>query len=126
MSWIDDLADHVETALPTISDLYFETFDLAAPDCVIMVSSPGTGASHKAGIKTLHKGEVGFRVRNRDQETAKNQAELISAYFELKTSFWAGSTWFKRVTNDNGFYHVSTDQVNGSIYSVNCYIEYEE
>jgi len=126
MGWMDDLADHVETALPSLSSIYLETFDMAAPDCVIMVSSPGTGAVHKAGIKTLHKSEVGFRIRNRDMETAKEQAELISSYFELKTSFWAGTTWFKRITNENGFYHVSTDQVNGSIYTVNCYIEFEE
>lgn len=126
MGWIDDLVDHVKTALPTLPEIYFETFDITAPNCVIIVSSPGTGTTHKAGIKALHKGEVGFRIRNRDMETAKQQAELISSYFELKTSFWAGTTWFKRITNENGFYHVSTDQVNGSIYSVNCYVEYEE
>jgi hypothetical protein len=126
MGWMDDLADHIETALPTLPGIYFEDFDLAAPNCVIMVSSPGIGTIHKSGIRPLHKGEVGFRVRNRDQETAKNQAELISSYFELKTSFWAGQTWFKRIVNENGFYHVSTDQANGSIYSVNCYVEYEE
>lgn len=126
MGWMDDLANHIETALPTLSDIYFESFDMAAPNCVIMVSSPGIGVSHKSGIQPLHKTEIGFRVRNRDQETAKDQAELISSYLELKTSFWAGQTWFKRITNENGYYHVSTDQVNGSIYSVNCYVEFEE
>lgn len=123
---MDDLATHIETSLPSLPTIYLETFGITAPNCVIMVSTSGIETRHGAGIKCLHKGEVGFRVRNRDMETAKQQAELISSYFELKTSFWSGNTWFKRITNETGFYHISTDPNNGTIYTVNCYVEYEE
>lgn len=125
MGWLEDLATHLEASLSLGSPLYSETFDNIAPNCISLIHHPGIGDVHAAGIKTLHKAELGIRIRNRDMETAKQQAESLSSYLGLKTSFWAGTTWFKHISNENGFYHVSTDRVNGTVYSLNCYVEFE-
>ena len=126
MGWLDDLASNIESNLSLGSPIFLEAFDDAAKNCIAMISQPGTGNRHAAGIKTLHKTELGIRVRNSDMEIAEAQAKTLSDYLTLKTSFWAGTTWFKRITNDNGFYHVSTDSSTGTIYSLNCYVEFEE
>lgn len=126
MGWLEDLKTHIDGALTLGSPIYFETFDIKAPNCICLIHHPGIGNVHAAGIKTLRKAEVGIRIRNIDEAAAEQQAKTLRDYFELKTSFWAGTTWFKRITNDSGFYHVSTDNVNGTIYSLNCYVEFEE
>lgn len=126
MGWLEDLVDHLKNALSLTSDIFYEAFDSTAPDSICFIHHPGLDKEHEAGVKTLHKSEFGIRIRNQDMETAETQARALSSYLELKTSFLAGATWFKRITNDNGFYHVSTDAINGTIYSLNCYVEYEE
>jgi len=126
MGWLEDLKDHLEGALTLGSPVFFETFDNKAPDCICIIHQSGPGNKHVSGIKTLKRAEIGIRIRNQDEATAEQQAETLSDYLELKTSFWAGNTWFKRISNDSGFYHVSTDNVNGTIYSLNCYVEFEE
>lgn len=125
MGWLENLVTHLTNDLSLGVTLYFESFD-RDPNCICFIHQPGINNEPAAGVNTLHKANFGIRVRNKDMATAETQAETLSDYFELKTSFWAGSTWFKRVTNDNGFYHVSTDSNNGTIYSLNCYAEYEE
>lgn len=126
MGWLEDIKTHIEGALTLGSPIFFETFDKKYPDCICLIHQPGTGNVHASGINTLKKANIGIRIRNLDEATAEQQAKTLSDYFELKTSFWAGTTWFKRITNDAGFYHVSTDLVNGTIYSLNCYVEFEE
>ncbi|MFA6719451.1 MAG: minor capsid protein [Prevotella sp.] len=126
MGWLENLVDHLKTSLSLTSDIFFETFDSTAPDCICFIHHPGIGNEQEAGTNTLHKAEFGIRIRNQDMETAENQAKTLSDYLKLKSSFWADTTWFKRITNDNGFYHASTDAINGTIYSLNCYAEYEE
>ena len=125
MGWLEDLADHLENALSLGSPVYFEVFD-SIPDCICFLHQPGFTNEHAVGTKTLHKVNFGIRIKNQDMETAESQAKTLSDYLELKTGFWASNTWFKRVTNENGFYHVSTDSVNGTLYTLNCYAEYEE
>lgn len=125
MSWLENLADHLSTTMSLGSPIFFEVFD-NTPDCICLIHQPDTMKEREAGVNVLHKANFGIRVRNRDLETAETQAKTISDYLELKTSFWAGATWFKRVTNENGFFHMSTDSVNGTIYSLNCSAEYEE
>lgn len=125
MGWLENLADHLDTALSLGSPIYFEVFD-KGPNCICLIHQPGIAKEHEAGANTLHKDNFGIRVKNGDLETAETQAETLSKYLELKSSFWAGTTWFKRISNENGFYHVTTDSVNGTIYSLNCYAEYEE
>lgn len=124
MGWLEDLADYLNTVLSLSSPYYFEIFD-STPDCICYIHQPGIANERVNGVKTLHKDNFGIRVRNQDMETAENQAKTLSDYLELKTSFWAGSTWFKRISNDSGYFHVSTGQ-DGTIYSLNCYAEYEE
>ncbi len=125
MGWLEDLAGYLENELSLGSPIYFEVLD-SIPDCICFIHQPGLTNEHAAGAKTLHKDNFGIRIKNQDLETAEDQAKTLSSYLELKSSFWAGSTWFKRITNENGFYHVSTDSVSGTIYSLNCYAEYEE
>lgn len=125
MGWLEDLANYLDTALSLNSPYYFEIFD-STPDCICYIHQPGIANERESGVTNLHKDNFGIRIRNQDMETAETQAKTFSSYLELKSSFWAGTTWFKRITNDNGFYHVSTDPITGTIYSLNCYAEYEE
>lgn len=126
MGWLEDLVDYLKIALPLTSDISYDAFDSTEPDCICFIHQPGIDKEHEVGVNTLHKSEFGIRIRNQDMETAETQAKTLSDYLELKTGFWASNTWFKRITNDNGFYHVSTDAINGTVYSLNCYAEYEE
>ncbi len=124
MGWLENLVDYLENDISLGTTIFFEIFD-STPNCICFIHQPGLDNEPAAGVNTLHKANFGIRIRNQDMSTAETHAKTLSSYFELKTSFWAGTTWFKRISNDNGFYHVSTDSTNGTIYSLNCYVEYE-
>lgn len=124
MNWLDDLADLLQSSIIG-KDIYFETIDKFDKDCVSITSQGGAREERHSGGIILYNGSVSIKVRNFDMEACKGTADVIYQRLLNTRGVYQGSTYFKRFDIVGEPYHVSTDQNDGTIYSLNIDIQYE-
>lgn len=123
-NWMDDLADYLDNLITT--DIFFETFDMLDADCIALVSQGGAGVTRYTGGIVLYNAVMRINIKHPDMESAKSIAQEIYEKLGFVVNTAHGFTWFKRIEAQGEPYHVSTDDTNGTIYSINFDIQYNK
>lgn len=121
--YIKDIADFLQSNfIGTIgTDLFIGGFD-TAPNCISVNAVAGLTQKTALGGMILYNPELNIGVRNRSGKAAELKARAIHTLLNLQTNRVIGSTRFKRIEAIAAPFFVSKSEQEGTIYSVNFYL----
>jgi hypothetical protein len=121
MTWIDDISTYLQTqGIGTLgTDIFVNGFDTTT-NCIALFDQPGMGDLTTASDdETIQYPELGVRVRNSVESTAKSKIDAIHALLNGKSNVTIGSTRFIAIEAVCPPFFVSNSATDGWIFSVN-------
>lgn len=127
MTWIDDIGTYLQTnSVGTLgTDVYYNGFSASSPNCIALFYQAGNKEEETAsGDLTFRYPELGIRVRNASDASAKQKIDSIHALLHDISNTLIGSTYFVSIEAIADPFFVSQKN-NQFIYSVNFSLEIE-
>lgn len=123
MSWLEDIGQYLnDNNVGTLAtDIFYSGFDENALNCITLYEQAGqrTQTTNDKNVK-LEKPELGIRVRNSSDDSARDKADEIYNLLDLTFNKTIGNTRFKSIRAiAPPFYVTTTTPNNLVIYSIN-------